>query len=51
MPGWTEEAAGDLPGVALGGGDPATADHRVGGEARAIPQCLNLLAEADPLAE
>ena len=27
------EAAGDLPGVALGGGPPAAADHRVGGQA------------------
>ena len=44
------EAAGDLPGVALGGGDPAAADHRVGGEAGAVPHGLRLLAEADALA-
>ena len=43
------EAAGDLPGVALGGGPAPAADHRVGGQAGAIPQCLRLLAEADAL--
>src|SRR5262245_9253086 len=31
------EAAGDLPGVALGGGPAPAAGHRVGGEARAVP--------------
>ena len=40
------EAEGDLPGVALGGGNPAAAD-RGGCEAEAIPQRLQLLAEAD----
>src|SRR5262249_9691807 len=39
------EAARDLPGVALGGGAPATADHRGGGEAATIPRRLRLLAE------
>src|SRR3954451_1336897 len=42
-------AAGDLPGVALGGGPAAAEDHHVGGQAGTIPQCLRLLAEADAL--
>jgi hypothetical protein len=43
------EAAGDLPGVALGGGLAAAADHRIGGQAGAIPHRLRLSAEADAL--
>src|SRR3982751_2943865 len=41
-----DETPRDLPGAALGGGDPASAD-RGGREATAVPRGLQLLAEAD----
>jgi hypothetical protein len=43
------EAAGDLSGLALGGGDPTAADHHGAGEAGAVPHRLRLLAQADAL--